>query len=303
MSQCCRAPMPCPTIRDATSRYIDAAPDLARSTAQKMRFEARRFERFMHSPPPREVSNEMIAAFRGRAMQAGLSPRSIEDSIATVRLVIRSLGLHAPDVGRKLRQRLTPPAPATLEELRQLWDAADSMSWPETETWMLPSAWWRAWMTLAYWTGLRLTNLTWGLSLEHWGQDAIRYVAGKTGVRHVFPMTERLSWIVAQCKERRPRTSILHCAHHATRLRTHLTKLCDAAGIRRLTPKNLRQASITQWTKAASRAGEIIHGCGMPTVLAHYLDPLEILQEAAPRVAWPFPEHSAAAAPRQLTLF
>jgi len=53
-----------------------------------------------------------------------------------------------------------------------------------------------------------------------------------------------------------------------------------------ITPQNIRQASITEWSRSNATAGAIIHGCGLG-VLAHYLDPLSVLESAAPRVRVP----------------
>ena len=63
--------------------------------------------------------------------------------------------------------------------------------------------------------------------------------------------------------------------------------ICEAAHIRRLTPKCLRQYAVTAWSMADARAGELIHGVGVPRVLNHYLDRLAILRAVAEDVELP----------------
>ena len=69
-------------------------------------------------------------------------------------------------------------------------------------------------------------------------------------------------------------------------LRDAISHVCDRAGVARWTPKQLRQRSITEWTRANATAGQLIHGCGIG-VLSHYLDPLSVLESAAPQVRLP----------------
>lgn len=292
-----------PTLRRAVELYTSTAPDLCASTLRRMGYEVSRWMRLAGDDPVDRIDLPAITRFRAAAVRAELSPRSIESNVATVRLLIRNcrdLGLceSVPSAGRLLRRLAPAPQPATMDELRRLWDAAGAARWPKAAQRMTPCAWWRAWMALGFWTGLRLTDLTWRLALEHCGTDAIRFRATKTGCLHVYPMTDHLRRIVRQAGAHSG--TLLACPRSPTRLRNHLHSLCDAACIRRLTPKNLRQASVTEWSKADSLAGEIVHGCGMPSVLRHYIDPLQILTAAAPRVAWPFGEVETM---RQLSLF
>lgn len=288
------------------SLYAAWSPDLAEATAQRYANDLLRWRMRITDPPVQDVTTETYSRFRAASAAAGDSPDTTETTLQTVRQVMRCAFAHGlidtlPDPGKARRRNRRPPRPATCEELRKLWNAADAMSWPITDTWMLPAPWWRAWLSLAYWTGLRLTDLTWRLSMEHVRTDSIQYAAGKTKCEHAFPLTDRLRWIVQQCRARPYQPSLLHCARSANLLRKHLRRLCDVAGIRKLTPKHFRQACVTEWTKADSRAGELMHGCGMPGVLRHYINPLDILAAAAPKVAWPFPD--AATSSRQLTLF
>lgn len=285
--------------------YAAWSPDLSPASAQRHRYDLKRWGRLMGETSIGEISTQSYQKFRVLSAERGDSPETTETTLRTVRQVLNACAaageLQAvPHPGRCRKGRRPAPRPATPAELRSLWEAATTARWPETEAWKLPSAWWRAWLAVGYWTGLRLTDLTWGLGREHIRQDAIRYAASKTGASHVFPMTEHLRRIVAQAAAEYA-SPLLSCARSANLLRKHLRTLCDNAGVRHLTPKHLRQASVTEWSKADARAGELIHGCGLPAVLRHYIDPLEILASAAPRVMWPFPDWESG--PRQLLLF
>ena len=65
-----------------------------------------------------------------------------------------------------------------------------------------------------------------------------------------------------------------------------LTKLCLTARVPVVTLKQLRCLSITLWSSTNAEAGKIIHGCGLG-VMRHYLDPLAVLEAAAPLVRLP----------------
>jgi hypothetical protein len=113
--------------------------------------------------------------------------------------------------------------------------------------------------------------------------DCLRLKADKTGVSHVWPIPEWLrAWLVLPGEHPLGGVSL----HFTNKIRDGLTDLCLLAGVDRFTPQQLRQRSINEWTKANATAGQIVHGCGLG-VMAHYLDPLSILESAAPRVRLP----------------
>ena len=69
-------------------------------------------------------------------------------------------------------------------------------------------------------------------------------------------------------------------------LRSGLRIACDAAGVDPFTPHQLRQRSLTEWARANAMAGGIVHGSGLG-VLNHYVDPMTVLESAAPSVRLP----------------
>ena len=68
--------------------------------------------------------------------------------------------------------------------------------------------------------------------------------------------------------------------------RNRLAEYCLSVGVAKITPKQLRQRCVTQWTRANGAAGAIIHGKSLG-VLDSYADQQELLLEAMPKVVMP----------------
>ena len=74
----------------------------------------------------------------------------------------------------------------------------------------------------------------------------------------------------------------------ARRYRYELERWSRLTGDPPIAVKSFRQAAVTLWTAADSRAGEILHGVGMPRVMNHYLDKLAIILWRSQQVLLPF---------------
>lgn len=275
------------------SYYRSWNPDLSSSSEIRHRSDIKRWQNIMGDRLIAEISTMDYQKFRSLSAQAGHSPETTETTLRTIRQTLNAVASHGqlatvPYAGRGRKLKRAKPRPATLDELAKLHMAAIAATWPRHTAWGPPKEFWRGWFAFAYWTGLRLSDLTWRLSLEHIVGNAIQFQASKTGIEHCYPVTDNLRRVLGKYHGDGSKP-LFHCCHSPNMIRKHLRIICDAVEIRRLIPKHFRQASITQWTKASSRAGDICHGCGMPDVLNAYLDPLEIMEEAAPRMAWPFP--------------
>lgn len=112
--------------------------------------------------------------------------------------------------------------------------------------------------------------------------SVLRVVASKTQRAHAWPVP---AWLQTLWTGTAPPW------HRSTdfwrkTLRDAISHVCDTAHVARWTPKQLRQRSITEWTRANATAGQLVHGCGIG-VLSHYLDPLSVLEAAAPMVRLP----------------
>ena len=265
----------------------DFASEVAARTRQKWRHGLTRWERFGGLPSVEGVTVERLNAWRLAAAAAGLSARTIEDTISDVLTLCRRVG-RVVDRGRSLRQaRSVRPVP-TLDAIAKGYEAASTDQWPaagnahEARLAAVDGAtWWRAWLAVAMWTGLRLGDM---LRLE-WssvGDERIATTAGKTQTRHVYPMCEQVSRHLEPLRAVGLDLVFPFPKWSAPRVRRELARLDPTLG-----PQALRRCSITQWTLADPEAGRIVHGSGLTVVHRHYLDGERVLAKAGPAFEWP----------------
>ena len=211
---------------------------------------------------------EGLTAFRQQALAAGLSPETIEKTVTDVLTVNSSQG-KTLSPGKRLRRPAPEPKPAPLATVNAIWEVSPH--------------WFRRWLVLTYWTAARCEDSLRIFRTVTSQTEVIRLRADKTGRNHVWPVLPWLQeWLMLPSAHPLNGVSL----HFTNVLRDGLTLLCEQAGVERITPQQLRQRSITEWSRANATAGAIVHGCGLG-VLSHYLDPLQILESAAPRVRLP----------------
>lgn len=252
------------TVVDAALRYVKE--NGLRSTM--ICTNVRRWQRLTGVTAVQEINEEHIVAFRLQAQEAGLAAATIEKTITDTITIVSWVTDRRLRPGKRLPQRRPKPTPLPLEDFSVIFGAA--------------TAWLQQWMALSYWTGLRLRD-SMRLQLQTpLRTDVIRFQASKTGHPHCWPVP---SWLRAYC-DQRP-LPYRHAGDHSVRiLRSHLEAACLAAGVPVPLIKWIRQRSVTEWTRANATAGAIVHGSGLG-VLSHYLDPLSVLEAAAPRVRLP----------------
>lgn len=276
-----------PTLKELLPGYVERRC-LSMTTVKRYRSELNRFERLAGPLTLKQVSTATVDGFRQAGLSDGLKPESIESTLKIVHALLayavktkQLAGL--PDFGEPLRIKWRLVEPASVVEIDRLFRATEFARWPRVNG-IPPVDWWRAWIALAYWTGLRLGDLTHGIGSESLLDEMILYEASKTRKVHVFPRHRNVDkWLA-----RLPMSSCLFGAVCSNGLRSELSQLCKVAKIRRLTAKHLRRAAITQWSIASLTAGKMLHGCGIPSVMQyHYLGVLDVLSEASSRFAWP----------------
>lgn len=300
------------TARDVYEQYYRLwAPELAARTARRYRHELNRWEALAGDVPLTEVSTGVYQRFRAESSRRGHSASTTESTLRFLRSLIRcahAFGLVAviPDRGRARRVEPPHPNPPSVDEVDALMRHCGVATWPRLH--VTPKTFWRSWMAVGFWTALRREDLTWNLKLEHCDLDAhmIVFTASKTKTPHPFPLNPIVERHIREMipafhvPKSRPLFGPSRSPHLMQR---ELDKIADAARIRRVTPKSFRQASINAWTMADPRAGEIIHGCGIPRVLSHYLDRLQLLRHAADNVVVPLAMTEFTDGHRQGTLF
>lgn len=278
------------TLTDLFERHYIAYSRIKTGTIIRYRSELRRWDRIVGPVPIHRLRTEHFIVFRDECSRRGLSNSSTEGSIKIVKSLLRYAKDRGwikslPIFGKPLPIEEPEPEPATLDELSRLYEAATACGYPGKGL-VSPTAWMRAFLVLEYWTGIRGQNLCWDFGWRHVREDSIRFRQSKTGKRHTFPLhpivTAHLR-LVYGMDERR-----VFAVRSLQRVNTELSRLCEAAGVRRMTTNNIREACFTQWTIAGETAGKLVHGCGLPRVLRrHYLGRLQVLEEAMPRFRWP----------------
>ena len=232
--------------------------------ARTIELNCRRWDRLIGCDP----SPDSLIEFRSRCVDGGLSAVTIEKTITDVLTIWQNCG-HSLDAGKRLRQLRPEPRPVPLESIDAIWTEAPH--------------WLRRWLVLTYWTAARCEDSVRLYRLVTTRCDVIRMRAEKTGANHCWPVPEWLQdWLILPASHPLRGTT----QHFTDMIRDGLTVLCEKAGVDRFTPQQLRQRSITEWTRANATAGAIVHGSGLG-VMAHYLDPLSVLESAAPRVRLP----------------
>lgn len=275
------------TFGDVIGRY---SHEVSGRTSQRWRHNVTRWLKFGGEGKPASITTESFEAWRDvvRPLVASgdLSPTTVEDTISDVRtLIAREFGT-APGRGRSLRKRTQVKRVPTLDELGRAWKAAGSLNdvWPTAWVPALrkveSSAFWRAWLVVSYWTGLRLGDLM-ELRWRDVGEDRITTTSSKTGKLHSFPMIDRLQESLNPIRTSDERVFPVPAWGH-NRIRRELRRLDP-----NLTPQALRRLSITEWTVADPEAGRIVHGTSLDVVNRHYLDGLRVLERASTRVSWP----------------
>lgn len=233
-------------------------------------YSAARFVRLVGDIPTEEIGEPHICRYRTECQRINLSAATIESSIGNIVTVLKHDRIHVTSIGRRLRRNPPSPSPVPLSDLDAIWPHC--------------CGWLRNWIALTSWTALRLSD---GMELQAWlgtdlAGDTLRLTASKTRHRHEYP-TPR--WMPAIWEPVLPPWTRSTDFWRKT-LREAIAHACRLAGVPEWTPKQLRQRSVTEWSRANATAGAIVHGCGLG-VLHHYLDPLQILEGAAPRVRLP----------------
>lgn len=234
-------------------------------------YSANRLARFVQDVPIKDITPTLLSEFRERALAAGLTARTIESTIADVLTVMRWKTGAVIERGERIRAARPSPRPVDLSSIDAVWAH-------------LP-LWLQDWLHVAYWTGLRLSDSILchaTLATDGTVPDPLIWTANKTARQHCWPVPQWLRDRLVQSSPpyRRP------THYFRRRIRQLIAAACDRARVVTWTPKQLRQRSVTEWTRANATAGSIVHGCGLG-VLSHYLDPLSVLESAAPRVRLP----------------
>lgn len=233
-------------------------------------YSANRFAKLVADIDVADLTTPHLERYRSACQQQGLSANTIESSVSDLLTLHRHFTGCIISPGRRLRVPRPEPHPVSIDTVQATWEGAEP--------------WIRQWIVISYWTALRLgDSLTLQLRLTSDVPDVLRLTANKTGHSQRWPVPEWLRSHLLPVPLRF--TANTDCARRSVRI--GIMAATRIAHVPCWHPKFLRQCSLTEWSRANGMAGAIIHGSGLSGVMKHYIDPLSVLESAAPRVRLP----------------
>lgn len=298
--------------------YFPSHPHLADASRLSIKYALNRWEEATENPVVQAITAADLYAIVQSC--SALSPHTARGYLSWIKVLIR----HAHDLELidklpkfprvRCRTKLKPTP--TMEDAGRMFAVAHEagLSWPTFEP---PAQFWRRWIVVSYFTGLRLADMMFNLTSDCVKPDALIHEAQKTGKLLAVPLCPILAGAVTYASATAvPSGATIadpaECAASAKRIfpvsnsphliRRELRKLSEAAETSvRVTPHGLRRLSITEWSAASETAGRLIHGCGVSGVMASYLNVLRPLERARPMLA--VPEEFTRGVDRQKRLF
>jgi integrase len=293
------------TVREAFVRhYLPASQGMRPNSIRRRRYGFNWWERFTSNPAAGCIDESVFREVRTKGTEAGLSAVTIEGVVSDVLLVLRFLAARkilpsVPFAGKRLKRRLRLKPTPSISDLASTWANAGLARWP-TYRWRRQRAkngqlsgairldaaanWWRAFLALAYFSGLRRNDL---LTLQ-WSEiqgGFIRRVMEKTGFAIEIPVHPCLQTHLDVLPKEGP--CVLGHSKSTKQIRRELAALAVAGGVAPFTVQSLRRLSARQFDKARPGAGAIILGHRYRGADRFYLDPSDALAEALPRLAVP----------------
>lgn len=255
-------------------RYI-AARELSASYADTLRRHVRAFCHWVgREIPVTEVTSDLVNAWLAdlRA-DSRLGPKSRHDYRASVLAVWRDawetgLADHRPERVRTVRVPHTVPIAWTLDEVRRLVKACQTLQGIVEGTQIARSAWFDRFVRLGWYTGLRLSDLLAARGPDVAPNGVLRLATTKTG-RIVCAR------LPASLASGLPKTGpLLPWPGGRRTLYRWLEKLVKAAGIRRGSSRWLRRSAASYVERDHPGAGHRLLGHSSEGMARrHYLDP------------------------------
>lgn len=292
------------TLRElALQVYLPSHPYLTKSSLRSLRYALNRWEEATENRDLQDIG--ATDAYRFIEHFRHLAPDTLRGYLTWPRLLLRhaaevSLIASAPRFPRIRCRRKFKPTPTLVDAGKMFRVAPEAgLTWPTFEN---PAHFWRRWIVVSYFTGLRLSDMMLGVSRECMRSDALVIEAQKTGKVLAVPICRLLRESLTSPKDSDSRIFPVSNSPHL--VRRELRTLATAAGVSvPVTPHGLRRLSITEWTSASDAAGRIVHGCGVSGVIASYLNVLRPLQRARELLQVPPEFYGGLADDRQLRLF
>ncbi len=244
-----------------------AARDYAatKKTAKTIIYSADRFVRLCGDMLVDEISADKVMEYREKCAAAGYSAWTIKSSSKDIVTLLHNAGKSL-----KLDPVKVPrpkPVPTPIEHIDAIFQFLPDYA--------------RQFVVLAYWTGLRLEDV---IRLQHSDFEGHRleWQANKTGHWQQWPVPEWCRhWLV---RMKLPYTANMDWSERI--IRGDLEAAAIAANVPRVKPSEIRDRSITEWTRCDPTVGKIVHGSGLG-VLSHYVDTLAVISGVMHRMKLP----------------
>lgn len=272
--------------------YAAWAPDLSERTIERYRFDLQRWQLLMGDLDVSAVTTATYQEFRRKSKDAGHTAQTTETTMKTIRQIVRVAHVHGllegapPDRGKP--RPIPPPQPfvPTMAQLNALYLATDDvrLTWPRLH--VPPATFWKCLMAIGVWTALRKSDLLYNLRWANVTEERITFSATKTQIQHSFPLVPTIQRHLAAMYQA-GRVQVLGPTRNNSKLQENLDRLSMAAGIEpHIRFQHFRRFAVTNWSRADSTAGTIVHGSGLG-ILAHYIGQFDILKNAAGKVELP----------------
>jgi len=268
-------------------------PQTRVSTFKKLKTHVSKWEKFGGNVPADQVTRATLLSFRKAAIDAGYSPSTVNSWMRTATDLIRLAGYSLESKRLKLSERDSPKPTPTLDELCAAWRAAQQAVWPRRKpvngrpVWCSigPTVWCRAVMVFGFSLGLRRADL-FNLKWSDIQPTRIPTVNRKTGKTQYLPIPDELhKWFPVL--RRLNSDKIFGVNDRQKQIDTEFNSLGRLAGISDFGCQALRRAAANAYERAHAGAGAIILNHGKTVTTSSYIDPEEILREAAKKLVYP----------------
>lgn len=229
-------------------------------------YSANRFARYCGNKSPEEITESVLREFRIAAENANVAAWTIRGTLRNLKTLLRSVG-HEVHID-KVQLPQPEPEPTPIEDIEAIWKYCPP--------------WLQQFLAISYWTAARLDDVIRMQQALTCVPTVLQHVAQKTQHRHRYPVPVWLRQWLEPVKLPYGK----NFDWSVVIVRSALAAICDTCNVATIKPNHVRDLSLNQWMEASPSAVGVLHGQDLKT-LKHYVDPLRMLESAAPRVRVP----------------
>lgn len=275
------------TVSDGVQSLI-ASGQMKGPFAVHLQRAARRWEGIVGRVPIDQIDRAMILEFGQKLLDGGFALATARNYIYQITTIIKRSGGPWLSMSTVRAHRQTP----THAELSRLWDATRAMTWPfvpssESDVcWfgIPPAIWWRAFLMIAFSTGLRKADLL-CLRWDQVSSDRILVDTGTDSKSVGVPIADALVPWLRVLKIGNSKTVLgVETDCHFDRV---LLSIASHANCRPINFKALELAAAAAFEKARPGAGEIIRTLNTSVPKEISAARFQLLRSASKRLTYP----------------